>query len=159
RRKSRANDVLDVETGAVHALDDVLDRGLGAGDDVRLNLEPVARHADRVSHSVLSVDGVGARDDVDNLAVGRDADGPAGFDHALDVVLADLVVGPRDGDHAGGVLRPQVGARQGHDHRLNALAGHALGANGGGLDGRYRLVEVHDHAFAQTFGWALAHTD
>src|SRR5438477_7076552 len=140
RGKPRAHDVFDVEARPMHALDDVLDRGLSSGDDVGLDLEALAGHADRVAHALLPVDRVSARDDVDDLAVGCDADRARGLDHPLDVVLADLSVGPRDRHHAGGVLRPQVRATQRDDHRLDALAGHALGLHRGRLDGRDRLV-------------------
>ena len=64
-----AHDVFDVETGAMHALDDVLHGRLCAGNDVRLHLETVTCHADRIAHAILSVDGVCARDDVDDLPV------------------------------------------------------------------------------------------
>src|ERR1700682_5879011 len=157
--ESRADDVFDVEARAVHALDRVLDGGLGAGDDVGLDLEPAPSHADGVSDPVLTVDGVGAGDDVDDLAVGGDADRPACLHDSLHVLVADLVVGPCHCNYAGGVLGPEVGAADRHHYPFDALAGHALGGDGGGLDGRDRLVEVHDHAFAQPFGGALADPD
>src|SRR5712664_1587340 len=157
--QSRADDVLDVEAGAVHAFDDVLDRGLRAGDDVGLHLQPVARHAVRVTHAFLAVDRVGARDGMDDLAVGGDANGARSLDHALHVVLADLAVAARHGDDAGRILRPQVRAAQGDDDGLDPLPGHALGGDGRGLDGRDGLVEVDDHALAQAIGRALAHPD
>lgn len=46
---------------------------------------------------------------MDDLAVGRDADRPRGFDHPVYVFFSDLVVGPRDRNHAHGVLGPEVG--------------------------------------------------
>src|SRR5450759_2178537 len=154
-----AHHVFDIEARAVHALDDVLDRGLGARDDVGLDLEAVAGHADRVVYAVLAVHRVGAGDDVYDLAVGGDADRPGGLDHTLHVVFSDLVVGPGDGDHAGRVLGPEVCARERDHDRLDALAGHPLRGDSGGLDGRDRLLEVDDYAFAQAFGRAFAHAD
>src|SRR5579872_2762088 len=154
-----AHDVFHVEARSVHALDHVLQRGLSAGDDVGLDLEAVPRHADRVADAVLPVHGVRARYDVDDLAVRRDADRLGRLDDAVHVVLADLVVGVRDGDDAGRVLAPEVSASERHDHRLDAVAGHALGRHGGGLDGGDRLLEVHDGAFAQAVGWALTHAE
>ena len=106
RGQPGADDVFDVEARTVHALDHVLDRGLGAGEDVGLDLEPVTRHADRVSHPVLSVHGVSTGDDMDDLAVARHTDRPGCLDDAVNVVFADLVVGVRDGDHAGRILAP-----------------------------------------------------
>ena len=52
-----------------------------------------------------------------------------------------------------------MSAAQGNHDRLHALAGHPFGNHGGGLDGCDRLVEVDDHAFAETVGGALADTD
>src|SRR5947209_672179 len=154
-----ADDVLDVEAGAMNALDHVLHGGLCARDDVGLDLESVAGHADRVAHAVLAVDGVRARDDVDDLAIGCDADGAARVDDPVDVVVADLVVRVRDGDHAGGVLAPQVRAAQRYDDRLDSLSRHALGGDRRGLHRRDRLFEVDDHALAQPVGGALAHPE
>src|SRR4029077_19186637 len=154
-----ADDVLDVEACSVNALDHVLHRGLPAGDDGGLDLEAVSGHAHRIAHAVLAVDGVSAWDDVDDLAIGCDADRARGFDHPLDVVLADLVVGSGHRDDAHGVLRPHVRAGEGDDHRFDTLARHPLRGHGCRLDGRDGLVEVHDHALAQTFGRALANAD
>ena len=47
------HDVLDLEAAALHALDDVLRRAVGAGDDVHLRLEAHARHADRIADAFL----------------------------------------------------------------------------------------------------------
>src|SRR5207253_8036490 len=127
RGEAGAHHVLDVEARAVHALDDVLERGLCAGDDVSLDLEALPGHAHRVAHALLPIDRVAARDDVDDLAVGRDAHSARSLDDALHVVLTDLTVGARHGDDASRVLGPDVSAAQRDDHRLDALAGHALG--------------------------------
>src|SRR5207253_1386354 len=157
--EARAHHVFDVEPGAMDAFDDVLDRRLGAGDDVGLDLEPVTSHADRVPHAVLPVNGVGAGDDVDDLAVRRDADGATRLDHAVDVVFADLVVGMRDGDNARRVLAPEVGAADVHDDRLDPLPGHALRGHGRSQDRGNGFLEVDDHAFAQAVGRTLAHAE
>jgi hypothetical protein len=79
------HDVGDVEAGAVAALDDVLRRGDGAGDDVDLRLQAHAGHAERLLDAVLLVDDVVLRQDVQHLAVHRDRDRLRGVDHALDV--------------------------------------------------------------------------
>ena len=143
----------------MHAFDDVLYCGLRARDDVGFDLEAVARHADRVPHAVLAVHGVRARDHVDDLPVGGDAHRARGLDDPLHVFFADLVVGPRDGDHAGRVLREEVTTREGDDHRFDALTRHAFGSHRGRLDGRDRFLEVDDHALAQAIGGAFAHAD
>ena len=65
------HDVLHREAGAVDAPDHVLHRGDGAGDDVHLDLEPHAGHAERLPHAVLVVDHEGLGQHVDDLAVLR----------------------------------------------------------------------------------------
>src|SRR5471030_2253551 len=46
----------DTSSPAAHALDDVLHRRHRAGDDMDLDLEPDAAHADRFAHVLLAVD-------------------------------------------------------------------------------------------------------
>src|SRR5207302_7873480 len=112
------DDLVDVEAGLVDALDHVLDRGGGSGHDVGLDLEAVARHADRLLHALLAVDREGPGKHVDDLAVVGHAHGPGGVHHPLDVVQLDLPAGPGDGDHAAAVLGGQMRPGQGDDHRL-----------------------------------------
>src|SRR5438477_2385055 len=69
RRQHLHHQVFDAHARLVNALDDVLHRGQGAGDDVRLDLEPGARHADGILDTLLAVHDVAAGDDVDDLAV------------------------------------------------------------------------------------------
>src|SRR6266852_3177365 len=106
--EARADHVFDVEARAVHALDHVLDRGLRARDDVGLHLESMTGHADRIAHAVLTVNRVGARDDVYDLTVGGDAHCAGSLDHALDIVISDLVIATCDGHNPHRVLRPQM---------------------------------------------------
>src|SRR5207248_10683859 len=73
RRQNLQHHVVDVETGLVHHFDDVLDGGVGPGDDVRVDLEPVARHADGVADALLAVDRVLPRQHVHDPPLGRHA--------------------------------------------------------------------------------------
>jgi hypothetical protein len=159
RRESLADHVVDVEAGLVDALDDVLDRGLRAGDDVGLDLQPGAGHPHRLLHALLAVDREGARDDVDDLAVARNADRTRGVDHPLDVLVADLMAVARDSDHTAAVLGAEVRPGQGDDDRVEADAGHPLG---GLCRGGYRadsLLDVDDDTLAESLRWCLADAD
>src|SRR5207245_7747588 len=69
----------DVDSGAVHARDDVLGRALAAGDDVDVHLEAGAGHADRSADAVLFVDDEILRQHVQALAAGRQRPGLAGL--------------------------------------------------------------------------------
>src|SRR2546421_319849 len=84
----------------------------------------------------------------------------------LDLLLRENALACREpcaddilGDDAGGVLAPEVGATEGDDDRLDALAGHALRGHHRGLDGVDGLLEVDDHAFAQAFGRAFPNAE
>ena len=63
------------------------------------------------------------------------------------------------GDDASRVLAVEVSATQADHDRLDALAGHALGGDDGGLDRGDGFVEVDHDAFAQPVGGALTHAD
>src|SRR5439155_24294861 len=141
-RQPLADDVVDVEAGLVDALDHVLESRLGAGDYVGLDLEPLAGHSDRLLDAVLAVDGEGARDQVDHLAVVGDADRPRRLHDPFHVGERDLAVGAGHSHHAPAVLGPEVGPGQRDHHGLDPEAGHALGAEDGGLDRGDGLVDV-----------------
>ena len=75
---------LDFQPAAAHALQDVLGRALRAGDDVHLDLEPAAAHADRLLH-LVAVDDEFLRLDQQQPLVVRDVDRLGGLDHARHV--------------------------------------------------------------------------
>jgi hypothetical protein len=82
------HDVLDREPAALHALDDVLRRAVGARDDVHARLEAHARHADRLADALLPVDDEFLRQHVEDLLVRRDRDRLRGVHDARDVAAA-----------------------------------------------------------------------
>ena len=98
RRERRKDQLLDLHAGALDALREVLDGRHRAGDDVRVHVEPLAEHADRVADVVLAVDDEEARDVVQDLAVRREAERFRAFHRALDVLFGDrpLLAGDRD---------------------------------------------------------------
>ena len=57
----RGDQALDLHAGALDALRGVLEHGAQAGDDVRLDVEALAVHAERVGDVVLAVDDEVAR--------------------------------------------------------------------------------------------------
>ena len=75
---------------------------VAARDEVHLDLEPHARHAERLLDAVLVVHDVGLGQDVDDLAVLGQVDGAGGVERAVDVVLAHLAVLARHGDRRRG---------------------------------------------------------
>ena len=95
--------LVDLDAGRADALGQVLDRGRGRRDDVRLDLEPQGAHPERVLDALLAVDGEPAALDVEHLAVGRDGDGARDVDGAVDVLAGDLAVVGGDRDLAGRV--------------------------------------------------------
>ena len=102
------HDVLHGQPGAVHRADDVLHGRHRAGDDVHLDLQAHARHADRLPHAVLVVDDERLREHVDDLAVLRQVDGAGGLDGALDVGPAHLALPARDRRPTPRLLTPRM---------------------------------------------------
>ena len=90
RGEPAGDQLVDLDVGRGDALGEVLDRGRRGGDDVGLDLEADRAHAERVHHALLAVDGVAAGHDVEDLAGGRDRDGPGDLDGAVDVLLGHL---------------------------------------------------------------------
>ena len=143
------------EPAALHALDDVLRRALGARDDVDLGLEPHARHADGLADAVLRVDDEFLRQDVQDLLVRRDRDGTRGVDHALDVARHHFLVADRD--DAVRVEAAHVAAGDACEDRMDLAAGHQLGFLDRALDRLHGRVDVDDDAALQAARRMRAH--
>ena len=60
-RQRRRDQALDLHAGALDTLRRVLEHRAQAGDDVRLDIEALAEHAQRVRDAVLPIDDVVAR--------------------------------------------------------------------------------------------------
>ena len=88
RRELLEHELLHGDAGLVHAREHVLVVRARAGDDVHVRLEPRGGHAQRIVDAVLSVDDELARDDVQQLELGRDVDRLRGLDDAVDVLAA-----------------------------------------------------------------------
>ena len=151
------HEVEDPQVGALDGAADVLRRGHRAGDDVDLGLEPHAAHPHRVLDAVLVIHDVLLRDDVDDLAVHGDGDGLGRLDHPVHVGRADLVVPARDRDDAAAVDAADVVAGDAGVDALHRHARHALGFVHRALDAGDGLLEVHDHAPAQSLAGRGAH--
>jgi len=144
------DDLVDVETHAVDALDDVLRRGRGPRHDVDLGLEPHPGHPHGVLDPLLLVDDVVLGKDVQDLAVQRDADRAGGVDGAPHVHLLDLAA--LDGDDAVAVEALDVAAGDPGEHGADLDAGHELGLLDGLLDRLDGAVDVDDDPLAKPLG-------
>ena len=100
RRGERLQDHVLAPRGRSGARTSVMfsDRGDGAGDDVHLDFEAHAAHAERLAHVLLPVDDEFLRQDVQDLLVVRDRDRLGRLDDAIDVGLRDFLF--LDRDHA-----------------------------------------------------------
>ncbi len=147
------------DAGAVHARDDVLRRALAAGDDVDVDLETRAGHADRRADAVLLVDDEVLRQDVQDLAAGRQRHGLRRVDGPAHVFTGDLAVLPRHRDHAAAVESLHVGAREREVDRVDLDPGHQLGFFDRLLDRLDRRFEVDDDAAADAARFGDAEAD
>src|ERR1041384_2168534 len=128
--------IADVESGALHALVDVLGRSHEPRNNMDVRLEADARHADRVAHTVLSVG-----------------------DEAVHVGLRDFVLGPADRDHSPALKALDVVARDADDHRLDLDPRTRFRLGYRALDGADRLVDVCHDAARQSVGRAPPHAE
>src|SRR5260221_634645 len=151
------HDVVDAETAALHALDDVLCRAVGAGDDVHLGLEPHSRHADGIADAFLRIDDVFLRQDVQDLLIGGNGDRLGGIDHAFDVALHHLLV--LDGDDAVRIEAAHVAAGNSGVDRVDFASGHELRLFDRALNGLHRGLDVDHHALLQAARWMAADAD
>ena len=148
-RNRLQHDVLHVEPGAVHRADHVVDRRDGAGHDVHLGLQAHAGHADRLAHAVLVVHHERLRQDVDDLAVGRQVDGARRVDDALDVDGRHLAIAAGDGDDAPAVHAADVSAGDARVDAGDLDAGLRLGVPDRLLDRVDRRFDVDDDAASE----------
>ncbi len=151
------HEVAHLEPAAAHALHDVLRRRHGAGDDVHLDLEAHAAHAQRLAHAALAVDHELLLEDVQDLLLHRDVDRARRLDHAVDVVLLDLLV--LDRHHAVRVEALDVAAGDARDHLADLGVRHELRLLERALDGVDGRFDVDHHALLQAARRVAAHAD
>ena len=149
--------VLDHQTAALHALDDVLRGAVGAGHDVHLGLESHARHADRIANALLPVDQELLRQHVQDALIGRNRDRLGRVDHVLDVAMRDLAVADRD--HAVRVEAAHVTAGDAGVDGVDLAVGHELGLLDRALDGLHRGFDIDHHALLESARGLAAHAD
>ncbi len=142
------DDLLHLDTGAVDAVDQVLRRRDGGGDDVHVRLQLRAGHADRVVDAVLVVDHELLRQDVEDLALGGDVHGARRRHDALHVLARHLVIPPGDRHHPAAVETPHVRAGDADEGAVGRAAGHQLRLLDRLLDRGDAGVEVDHHPLA-----------
>src|SRR5665213_360641 len=151
--------VVNIEARLVDNLDHVLDGGVGAGDDVGVDLEARAGHAERVADALLSVDRELLGEDVEDLAVRRNADGARRLHGTGDIGVAHLAVPSRHGHHTTRVLRGDAGAGQADDCGVDGHAAHLFGQVDRFRDGLGGPVDLDDRPLADAPGDGAAHAD
>ena len=157
RGQGLQDQVIDLYAGGAHALDKVAHRGRGAGDNVRLDLQADALHADGVLDAFLAIDHISARDGVDNLLVVRDGNGPRRIEGAIDVELADAAGAARDADDAPAVDGTDVPAAHTHIGTGDLVARDPFRLLHRGRDGLRGFVDVDHDPLAQTTRRSHAH--
>src|SRR6185312_8603956 len=151
--------VEDRDPGVVHARRDVLDRRRAAGDDVDVDLEARAGHADRRADAVLLVDNEVLRQDVQDFASARERNGLGRVDGPADVFMRDLVLPARDGDDAAAVERLDVRARETQVHRVDLDARGQFRFVDGLFDRCDGGLEIDDEAATDPSGLRQAEPD
>src|SRR3989338_1020470 len=157
RSQRLQNQLVDLQSAAVDALHDVLHRRHRAADDVHLDVEAHAAHAERLLDTVLAVDAELLFEDVQNLLVARQADRAGRFDHPLDVGGRNLLL--LDLHHAARIDAADVAAGDAGMDLVDLSIGHQLGFLQCTLDRAYRGLDIDHHAFLHAVGFVHAHAD
>ena len=157
-RRERLEDHLGRRhAGALAALGEILAVALRGGDDMNARLEADSRHAVRLAHTFLLIDGELLRQDMQHLAIERDRDRARRVDHAIDIARADFAAAHRD--DAVTVEALDMRAGDADDNRADAHAGSFLGFLDRGLDRVNRRLDIDDDALAQPGAWRDAEAE
>ena len=99
-RERGEDHILHIQRQFFHATDRVLDPRSHAVDDVKIGLQLLAEHADRIEHAILPVDVIMLDDGVQKRVLRRNAHFARVDLHVLDILLVDLVAIFRQDDAA-----------------------------------------------------------
>ena len=156
-RQRLQDQVIHFEPAAAHALDDVLRRRNRAGDDVHVDFQAHAAHAERFAHVALAVDDEFLVQNVQHLLIGRNRNRFRGLDHPLDVLLRHFAV--LDRHHAARVDALDVAARDAGINLADFAVRHQFGLLERALNRADRCLDIDDHPFLEAFGRMAAHAD
>src|SRR5512141_1512253 len=149
RRKRLEDHLDDLDARPVDAVQQVLRRGDGDRHDVDVGLEAAPDHARRVRDAVLAVDDELAREDVEDLELGRDGHGAGRVERALDVLARDLAVLGGHRDDLPAVERLDGGPGDAPAGALDLRARHDFGLLRRALDRVDGGGHVDDRALAR----------
>ena len=157
RRERLENHLRRRHARALAALGEILSVALRRGDDMNARLEPHARHAVRLAHALLLIDGELLRQNMQHLAIERDRDRARRVDHAIDIARADFAAAHRDDSVA--VEAPDMRSRDADDDRADAHAGSFLRFLDRRFDRFDRRFDIDDDALAQPGAWRDAEAE
>ena len=153
------NELVDLDASLADALGQVLHRGSGGRDDVRLDLEAQGAHAERILHALLAIDDEAAPLDMEDFSVRRDRNGPGDLDRPVDVLAGDLAMMGRHGHLTGRVHALDVLAADADEGAIDLPARQSFRPLDGISDRSDGLVDVDHDALLQSGGRhrAVAH--
>ena len=140
------------KAGAIGAGDRALQCAAGTGGDVQIHFEARADHADRIEDAGLLVEDELARQQVENLAIGRQRDGARALDGGAHIVAGDLAHAVAQLESAVGVEPANMRAAHAHDALVDVDARHALGLLVGGAHRFGRRTQLGDQPLAHAGG-------
>src|SRR5690554_1385632 len=149
--------VLHFQAAAADALLDVLHRVHGAGHQMHLGFQTHAGHAAGLAHTLLVIDHVFLRQDVQHLLVRRNGHGLGRIQYPVDIRLHHFTFADRD--YAVGVHAADVVAGNPRVYGMDLAAGHQLGFFNGSLDRLHGGLDIHHHALLHAAGRMRADTD
>ncbi len=138
----------DFKPGAVGAGNRALQRRAGTGGDVQIDFEPRGDHAHGIEDAGLIVDDELARQQVQNLAVGRALHGAGALDSGAHVFARDLAHAAAQFESAIGIEAADMRTADADHALVDVGAGDALAVLGGGLDHAGGRPEIGDKPLA-----------
>src|ERR1044071_4996580 len=159
RGESVENDVFHLELQGFHGADGILQPVEIAVDDVDVDLDPGAEHADGILDAGLAIDAEMLADDVDDVVFGGQIDGLGVLDDVLDVFVGDLAIGGDDRVNSAVIESAHVAAGHAEVDAADLDIRHLLGLDDGIANVLAGDGGIDDFAFADTARSGLAHGD
>src|SRR5437762_10343614 len=160
RRSKRAeNHVLDVERQFLHAPDRVLNASTHAVDDMKIGLQFLPKHSDRIKDAVLPFDMVMLDDRMQKGILGRDAHLARADFYILDILFINLIA-VFGQHHTPAVIKAlKVRPSDCDVDASNHYVAFLLGIDYRFVDTLHRRFKINDLAFTHATRWRLADTE
>ena len=124
RRQRLQHQIDHFQAATMYALDNILHRRHRTGDEVNFYFQTTCVHADRLTHTILSIDNELLHQRMQNLVISRNRRRIRSLNRSFDVVLRDFLI--LHHGHAVGILALDVATRDPGVHLRHLATSHQL---------------------------------